>query len=226
MMRAIVVVALVAAFVQVAHARPPPLTTWEPICVIALGYTDEDRIELVHFAGTNVDGGVYRTNAVGFAARYQITDTLLAIAEARALFAGQREPVPVAFASDRRQSVTSVELGVIPIHGKLLLSDDWLARFEVITSLGIGFVERGNVVWQALSYGVAMRVPVNDWLSVDLGIHDDYVGGWAYASRAVAERAAPPAHDLTPPAHDVEARLGIGVWFPSRRHHKCRTTCS
>jgi hypothetical protein len=221
-MRAVIVAGVVVAGLAApAAAERRQAVSWKDVCVLALMLWDDHRLEMTAQTGTTIGGGAWGHDAVGAAARYGITENVVVGVEARRQLAREREPAAM-LDTPARAGAASLSVGYRVVTGRLDLGTRLPHRFDVVTSIGPGVVLAADGPHAAIAFDVTMRVFLTDWLTLDLGIHDDAV---VRSARGVAARAIEPTETAALPTHAIEARAGLGVWWPARPHYRCKRFC-
>ena len=223
-MRALVVAGILVAGLATpapAERRQNPLSG-KSFCVLALMRIDNDRLEMTAVAGTSLGGGAWRHDGLGAAARYEIADDVVLGGELRRHFAHAREPAAM-LDTPSRAGAASLSLGYRIVNGKIQHPWDGLSHLDLVASIGPGVVWTADELRPAIALDVTLRVFVTDRITLHLGLHDDAVVGIA---RGSAARVIDTPGTMAPlPRHAIEARVGIGVWWPGRPHYRCKRIC-
>ena len=171
----------------VATHCPSPLTV-EP-----------GSLELEPFWGSSLGGGLDTYRSLGATARLHAEDGWFAILDGEGFSTERRVVVPVALRGVERLGGLTLGAGATPLRGKVLIGDDTIVMFDVVTAVSFGVAmvalpdERLDH-WFAVATEATVRARLGRGVSLDAGVHDTYVGA----------------------QHEVEVRLGIGLWIPDR----------
>jgi hypothetical protein len=222
-----VIVAGVVVTALAAHAAPAAAerrrnTLGKDVCVLALMLWDDHRLEVAPLVGTTVGGGAWDHVGVGGAARYGVTENVVVGVEARRQVALAREPAAM-LDTPARAGAASLALGYRVATGKLRHPWPAVSRLDLVASIGPGVVWSSDATHPAVALDATLRVFVTDGITVELGVHDDIVVEVARGSAAA--RTVDAADRAALPRHAIEARAGIGVWWPSRPHRRCKRIC-
>ncbi|MBA3462709.1 MAG: hypothetical protein H0T46_22320 [Deltaproteobacteria bacterium] len=197
--------------------------TWQDICAFVLTRTDEGRGEVEAFTSTSIGGGLDRYRGGGVTTRLHFARGWLLFLEAHLVSAQRRLTTPVPVAQPTRLGGGAGGIGWTPFVGKLAF-DDRIFYFDVVTSAGAGIVFMHADDRLAFVAEATLRLRLTDSITLDLGIHDEFVP-FAPGPDRVA-RMTSPALVLPPSRHEVEVRLGIGVWIPDAPGRRCNHRCT
>jgi hypothetical protein len=205
-------------------------TLWQDVCAYVLTRTDEGKGEVQAFVSTSIGGGLDRYRGGGVTTRLHFSDGWLLFLEGHVVTAERRLTTPVPVTQTARLGGGAGGIGWTPFAGKLAV-DDRIFYFDVVTSLGAGvaFLEAQEPYnfddRFALVADITLRLRVTDWITLDIGVHDEAVP-FRPAAATAAARMTSPSVALPPTTHEIEARLGIGGWIPDGPGHQCVRRCS
>lgn len=153
--------------------------------------------EFQGYWATSFGGGLDTYRALGITQRLHAGDGWFAVLDAHAFTTERRVTVPVDVRDTKRLGGVTLGAGGTPLRGKVRIADDTIVLFDVVASisLGVAMVEQPDHRldhWFAAAGELTLRARLTREVSLDLGVHDTYVGA----------------------QHELEARLGIGVWIP------------
>jgi hypothetical protein len=226
---ALIVLVLLASTLARAERRRNSLSN--DICVLAVVETDEGRAELVPFVSTSFGGGLDTYRSVGGVARLHFADGWVMEMEAQKRSADRRLDLPMSVLQARRLGGGALTVGLTPFVGRFLVTDTWLVNFDVVASAGAGieFVRAPQATEFedrfALTASVTMRFRIHPWLSLDIGLHDEWVPVGDTPSRTTARATDQPVV-MPATTHEFEVRAGLGFWIPDAPGRTCRRHCS
>jgi hypothetical protein len=199
-------------------------------CAIARIETDEGRAEIVPFVSTSFGGGLETYRSAGGLARLHFAGGWVMEMEAQKRSAERRLDVPMPVLQTRRLGGGALTVGYTPFVGKFLVTDTTIIRFDVVASVGVGieFVRAPHAKELedrfGFTAGVTMRFRIQPWLSLDVGVHDEWLPVGDPPSRTTARAVDQPVV-MPATTHEFEVRAGFGFWIPDAPGHTCRTHC-